>query len=198
VKSYIFLKTYFLFIIDNADTDTTTTLPNLYYDEALVSSDINDTINTDHGSINEFHLLAASENRNISIKNNTCVVVTRSISEEEEKPIINTVQMNNCTKPRHVLCETNTLVVQNFQYECFSKPKTLDLPALISSHLTHELCLSVCQELQTKLAILHINKCFCLNGASPNLLNITTNFQKFRQKSCGNACPGVYDKICSY
>jgi hypothetical protein len=182
VKFYIFLKIYFLFIIDNADTDTTTTLPNLYYDEALVSSDTNDTINTDHGSINEFHLLAASENKNISIKNNTCVVVTRSISEEEEKPIINNVQMNNCTKPRHVLCETNTLVVQNFQYECFSKPK----------------CLSVCQELQTKLAILHINKCFCLNGASPNLLNITTNFQKFRQKSCGNACPGVYDKICSY
>ncbi len=87
-------------------------------------------------------------------------------------------------------CETNTLVVQNFQYACFKKPKSFDLPALISNLLTHELCLSVCQELQTKLAILHINKCYCINGANPNILNITTDFQQYKEKNCGNVCPG--------
>ncbi len=180
-----------MLIIDNDDIDTTTTLHNLYYDDSLTSLDNNETVNTDHGSINEFQIIDSNENKNTSTKDNTCVVITRSVSEEEEKPILKNIPTNNCSKPRHVLCETNTLVVQNFQYGCFSKPITLDLPALISNHLTHELCLSVCQELQTKLAVLHINKCYCLNGASPTLLNITTDFRKFKQKNCGNPCPGI-------
>jgi hypothetical protein len=173
--------------------DTTTTLPNLYYDDLTISSDTNDTINSDHGSINEFLVINSSENKNSSIKDdNTCVLITRALSEEKEKPIIRNSLVNNCSTPKHVLCETNTLIVQNFQYACLSKPKTLDLPTLISSQLTHELCLSVCQELQTKFAILHINKCYCLNGIGPTSLNLTTDFQKYRQKNCGNACPGMF------
>ena len=117
---------------------------------------------------------------------------TRAITEEEERPVIKDLVLNNCTKARHVLCETNTLIVQKFQYQCLSKPQTLDLPALISIHLTHELCLSVCQELQTKLAILHIDKCYCLNGVTPHSLNITADFKEFKQEACGNVCSGIY------
>ena len=60
--------------IDNGDTDTTTAVQSLNYDKASINSDGNDTVDTDHGAINEFHLLAASENKTISMKNNTCVI----------------------------------------------------------------------------------------------------------------------------
>ncbi len=177
---------FFLLLIDNDETDltTTTTIRSLYYDDSLISSDNVTSVNIDHGSINEFQVIESNKTKN------TCVIIQRLISEEEEKPLLTSVQTTNCSQPRHVLCETNTIVIQNFQYACFIKPKILDLPALISNELTHELCLSVCQELQTKFAILHINKCYCLNGANPYVLNITTDFQKYRQKDCGNACPG--------
>ncbi|CAF0718155.1 unnamed protein product [Adineta steineri] len=177
--------------------DATTSLPSIYYDEALISSDSNNTANnTHHGAINEFHIIEVNENNTKSSKDNTCFLVTRSISEEEEKPILQGTPIINCSKPRHVLCETNTLIVQNFQTACLRKPKALDLPALISNQLTHELCLHICQELQTKLAVLHINKCYCLNGATPGLLNITTDFKQFQQKTCGNPCPGNSHEMC--
>ncbi|CAF4543378.1 unnamed protein product [Rotaria sp. Silwood2] len=180
---------------DDGALDTTTSLYSNYYDDSLSSiSDIDEVTHTEHETINEFQVIESNENQNIS--NNTCVVITRSISEENEKPIIRNTLRNDCSKPRHALCETNTLIVQKFQYGCFNKPNILDLPALISNHLTHELCLSLCQELQTKLAILHINKCYCLNGATSNSFNITTDFEKFRRKSCGNICPGNSHEIC--
>ncbi|CAF1125765.1 unnamed protein product [Rotaria sp. Silwood1] len=179
---------------DDGVVDTTTSLHNTFYDDALSSTDIDETVNLNHGSINEFQLIDSNENRNIS--NNTCLVITRSTTEEDEKPMIKNTLMDDCSKPRHVLCETNTLIVQKYQYDCFNKPNVLDLPALISNHLTHELCLSVCQELQTKLAILHINKCYCLHGSNSNSLNITTDFEKFRQKKCGNVCPGNSHELC--
>jgi len=175
---------YFLFLlIDSDEIETTTTIHSLYYDDGLVSDNVTN-IDVDHGSINEFQLIESNENKS------TCVIIQRLISEEEEKPLLKSISTNNCSQLRHVLCETNTIIIQNFQYACFIKPKILDLPALISNQLTHELCLSVCQQLQTKLAILHINKCYCLNGANPYVLNITTDFQKYRQKDCGNACSG--------
>ncbi|CAF1131269.1 unnamed protein product [Rotaria sordida] len=179
---------------DNGVTDTTTSLQNLFYDESLISSDTDETTNTDHGSINEFQVIDSNEDQNIT--NNTCIIITRTISEEEEKPIIKNLSINNCSQPRHVLCETNTLIVQKYLYDCFNKPNIFDLPALISNYLTHELCLSLCQELQTKLAILHINKCYCLNGATSNSFNITTDLQNFQQKNCGNFCPGNSHEIC--
>ncbi|UJR31253.1 hypothetical protein I4U23_018755 [Adineta vaga] len=182
---------------DNDESDTTTsTVHNIYYDQSFILTDSNETVNTDHSAINEFQVIDSNDNNNSSYLKNTCVLITRSISEEEERPIIRNIPSNNCSKPRHALCETNTLVVQNFLYGCFSKPKALDLPALISDQLTHELCLSVCQELQTKLAILNLNKCYCVNGASPSLLNITTDFSKYEQKSCGKTCPGNSHELC--
>ncbi len=169
---------------DEIDTIKTTTVADLYYDESVISSTDSESIIVPHGAMNEFQVVNYEENKN------TCVIITRSNNEEEEKPIIKNLQTDNCTQPRHVLCETNTLVVQNFHSTCLKKPKIFDLPALISDHLTHELCLSVCQELQTKLAILHVNKCYCLNGARPNTINITTDFPEYQQKTCGDACPG--------
>ncbi|CAF1131378.1 unnamed protein product, partial [Rotaria sordida] len=172
---------------DDEAIDTTTSLHNLYYDDTLSSSDIEETINPDYGSINEFQLIDS---------NNTCMVITRLVIEVDEKPIIKNTSMKDCSKPRHVLCETNTLIAPKYQYDCFSKPNILDLPVLISNHLTHELCLSLYQELQTKFAILHVNKWYCLNGATSHLLNITTYFEKFRQKNCGHFCPGNSHELC--
>ena len=181
-------------LIDYDDTDTTTSLTNVFYDNALLSSNITDNFSSNHGSINEFQAINASANGTVDIKDKSCVVVTRLITEEEERPMLQSTNTNDCSKRRHVLCETNTLVVPKFRYNCFSKPKVLDLPALISNILTHELCLSTCQELQTKIAILHINKCYCLNGATPTTLNITTDFATFRKENCGKPCLGMYNK----
>ena len=189
-----FLKRIMFCLIDAGDTDTTTSSINVFYDNVLSSSNITDNSSSNHGYINEFQVISTSENGTADTINQSCVVVRRLISEKEERPVLQNISKTTCSKRRHVLCETNTLVVPNFQYNCFSKPKVLDLPALISNHLTHELCLSVCQELQTKIAILHINKCYCLNGVAPTVLNITTNFATFRKKRCGKVCPGMYNK----
>lgn len=174
-----------LFLSDNDDTDsaTTTQVIGLFYDESLVSSDDNDTI-TPHGAINEFQAINYEEHKN------TCVVITRSVTEEKERPVLQSTPTENCTQPRHVLCETNTLVVQGFQYACLKKPITFDLPALISNELTQELCLAVCQELQTKFAIIQMNKCYCLQGSSPSSANISTDFAEYRRPTCGNVCGG--------
>ncbi|CAM4740124.1 unnamed protein product [Rotaria magnacalcarata] len=179
---------------DEKDTDTTTTMKNFYYDEAAKLTDSNDTSLPDHGAINEFQLIDAGDNET---SNNTCMIISRVIAEEEERPSIISQLKNNCTKPRHVLCDTNPLIVEKFQVNCFIKPHVLDLPALVSkTQLTHELCLSVCQELQTRLAILHMDKCYCLNGVASSVLNITTDFENFRQKTCGNPCPGNANELC--
>ncbi|CAF3088507.1 unnamed protein product [Rotaria socialis] len=179
---------------DDKDPDATTTMKSFYYDEAAKLTDSNDTSLPDHEAINEFQLIDASDNKT---SNNTCMIISRVIAEEEERPSIISQLKKNCTKPRHVLCDTNTLVVEKFQVSCFSKPYVLDLPALVSkTQLTHELCLSVCQELQTRLAILHMDKCYCLNGITNGVLNITVDFEKFRQKSCGNPCPGNTNELC--
>ena len=169
---------------DDVDLATTTQVISLFYDESLVPSNENDTDITVHGSINEFQAINYEDNKN------SCVVITRTMREEEERPFLNSNSSGDCTQPRHVLCETNTLIVQNFQYACLKKPKTFDLPALISTHLTHELCLTICQELQTKFAIIQIDKCYCLLGSNPSAVNISTDFTEYRQNLCGNVCPG--------
>ena len=172
------------------NTAATTTIHSVYYDQSLISSDVNKTVNASSVSIDEFQVVEVEEKQNVSTYRDSCLVLTRTADKEEEKPIIESYALNNCSQPKHVLCETNTLVVQNFQYACLAKPLTLDLPALVSQQLTQELCLSICQELQTKLAILQMDKCYCLDGATPNLLNVTVDFEKYRQKDCGNPCPG--------
>jgi hypothetical protein len=134
------------------------------------------------------------DNNDSNITDQSCIISTRTVIEENERSILKTTPMNNCSKARHVLCETKTLIVRNFQQGCFRKPLTLDLPALISNRLTYELCLSVCQELQTRIAIIHIDKCYCLNGASSKVFNLTADLEKYQRKDCGFPCSGMFQK----
>jgi hypothetical protein len=137
-------------------------------------------------------MINPTENKISSIINDSCIISTRTIHEDEERPTLNSILMNNCSIAKHVLCETKTLIVRNFEKNCFNKPLTLDLPALISNRLTYELCLSVCQELQTKLAVIHINKCYCLNGFPSKTFNLTADFGKHKKPDCGYPCSGMF------
>lgn len=162
-----------------------------YYDD-LISIESNPIY---QASINEFQMINPSENKNNSLNDDSCVISERSSVEVEERPIVKIISEKNCSTAKHVLCETNTLIVQDFQQGCFRKPSILDLPALISNRLTYELCLFVCKELQTKLAILHMNKCYCLNGISSKAFNLTDNLGKYQKKACGNICSGIFDRL---
>ncbi|CAF0983844.1 unnamed protein product [Adineta steineri] len=145
---------------------------------------------------NEFQMMNPIENNNLSITDDSCIISTRTIAEEEEKPLLKNLPMNNCSQARHVLCETKTLIVRDFQQGCFRKPIILDLPALISNRLTYELCVSVCKELQTTIAIIHINKCYCLNGYISKSFSLATDLRKYQQTSCGNPCSGNKNEQC--
>ncbi len=146
-----------------------------------------------HENINEFQMINPKENKTVNINDDSCVISSRTSVEIEERPILKSISEKNCSTPKHVLCETNTLIVREFQQGCFRKPSILDLPALISQHLTYELCLSICKELQTKLAILHIDKCYC-TAVNSKPFNLTVNFGKYQKKECGNPCPGIFDR----
>ena len=179
------------FALGDATEETTTSMHSSFYEDSLISSNVNDTISRgDVPLINEFHTSEIREMKNSTIDDDSCVLVTRTVLEDDERPVVKATRAANCSTPRHVLCETSTLIVPNFQYACFRRPATMDLPALISEQLTHELCLSICQELQTKLAVLNINTCYCLNGAAPHLVNVTVDWPKHRTKTCGDPCPG--------
>jgi hypothetical protein len=156
---------------------------NLYYED-LASAISNGSIH--HSSVNEFHMSDSN------MTDNSCVVSTRMMIEEDERPILKSIQTNNCSKRRHVLCETNTLIIRNFQQACLRKPLIIGLPAMISNQLTYELCLSVCQELQTKIAVIHINKCYCLNGFISEKFNLMTDLEKYQETNCGNTCEGMF------
>ena len=167
---------------------------NLYYQDlsSLVSNDTSDYL-----PINEFQMINPIDNKNQSnIMDLSCIVSIRTTLEEYERPVLNSIQMNNCSKSRYVLCETKTLIIRNYEQGCFQKPLTFDLPALISNELTYELCLSICQELQTKLAIIHINKCYCLDGFASKSFNLTADLEKYQQKNCGNPCLGNRNELC--
>jgi hypothetical protein len=180
--------------LDQADSQTTTIIYNMFYDQALVSSDNNESIdNSNHALINEFQLIEPNENQTTSSYDTKCLLVTRTAIGEVDKPILD-AKPNECSIPRHVLCESNALVVQNFQFTCLRRPLTLDVPSLISNALTYELCLSVCQELQTRLALLNIDRCYCLNGVTPKLLNIESDFLPYQSGTCGQPCPGMFTK----
>jgi hypothetical protein len=177
--------------LDVSNTNSTSQRPNEYYEDLTSLESINSIYRS---SINEFQMINPTEMNNSSMIDNSCVISKRTVIEAEERPILGNTQMNNCSKAIHVLCETKTLIVQNFQQGCFRKPLTLDLPSLISNRLTHELCVSVCRELQTKLSIIHINKCYCLNGITSKVLNLTEDLRNYQQNSCGNSCSGMLIK----
>ena len=163
---------------------------SVYYDDLS-------SISTDRSisrlSINDFQMIDSTASNNSNLTDNSCVISTRTIFDEE-RPILESISKNNCSTPKHVLCETKTLIIQNYQTGCFFKPLTLDLPTLISNHLTHELCSSVCRELETSFAIIHMDKCHCLEGSFSKAINFQTDFQKYERKNCGNPCSGMFSK----
>ena len=149
-----------------------------------------------HPTMDEFQMSNPNENKSSNMNDDSCLIVTRVSNEDDEKPTLTSNSIKNCSQLKHVLCETKTLIVRDFQQGCFRKPLILDLPALISNRLTYELCLSVCKELQTKLAILQMNKCYCVNGISPRLFNLTADLAKYQQIDCGDPCSGNRHESC--
>ncbi|CAF1522551.1 unnamed protein product [Rotaria sordida] len=153
-------------------------------------------VNINRSSINEFQLINSNEMNDSTRKNNSCLVFTRTIINDKESSILKNTQMNNCSKPRHVLCITKPIINRQFEKGCFHKPLTLGVPVMISKHLTYELCLLVCKELETNLVILHINRCYCLNAAVTWLIETMRNSSKYRKIDCGNPCPGNKHEQC--
>ena len=152
----------------------------------------NANINT--SSINEFQMINPNEDNNSSIKDDSCLVVSRTITDKNGSFILKNTQINNCSQSRHVLCKTKPMYDFSSSIGCYSKPLTLDLPAMISNHLTYELCLSVCQSLETNSAVIHMNKCYCVNADILQILTLISNHTKFATKDCGNPCSGMFDK----
>ena len=163
----------------------------MYYDD-LTSSESD--VDGYRLTIDEFQMNYPREDNTLNTTDHSCIVSMRTIVDENERPILKNVQVNNCSKARYVLCQTKTLIVRNVQHGCFRRPLILGLPVLISNQLTYELCLSVCQELQTNLAIIHINECYCLQDFASKVLNLETDLQSYRQKDCGKPCSGMFQK----
>ena len=135
-------------------------------------------------------MINPSENKTSGINDDSCVIAMRVLYDDDERPLLQSNSSRNCSVPKNVLCETSTLIVRDFQQGCFRKPLLHDLPALISNRMRYELCLSVCQELQTKIAIVHVNKCYCLNGISARVFNLTADLIRHQKGSCGKVCSG--------
>lgn len=177
------------FVDDQWEEQASTQTFNVYYED-LTSFAIDDGMYS--VSNQDFQVISPIDNSNVSITDDSCIVLSRTEVKAEERPILKTTVESNCSIPRHVLCETKTLIVDRFQKSCFRKPVLMDLPALISNHLTHELCLTICEELQTTLVIIHINKCYCLNDYVLRPMNFTKDLSKFQRTSCGQLCSGKF------
>ncbi|CAF1411640.1 unnamed protein product [Rotaria sordida] len=148
-------------------------------------------------SINEFQMINSNDDNNSSIQDDSCLVLTRLIIDEKQRSsIFKNSQIHNCSKPRHVLCKARTILGYNSHQICYSKPSTLGLPAMISNHLTYELCLSVCGILKTSSAVINMNKCYCVDVAESLMIDIEGNHVKYRTKDCGNPCPGNQNERC--
>ncbi|CAF3918278.1 unnamed protein product [Rotaria sp. Silwood1] len=159
-------------------------------------SSLGSNLNINRSFINEFQLIDFNEINNSTRKNDSCLVFTRSVIDDKGSSILKNIQINNCSKPRHVLCKTKPIISSHSEKGCFHKPLTLGVPVMISNHLTYELCLSVCKELETNLAVLHENKCYCFNAAFTWLAEITRNNSKHKRQDCGNPCPGNKYERC--
>lgn len=146
-------------------------------------------INISRPSINEFQMINLNENNHSTVKDDSCILSTRSVIDEKESSVISNAQMNNCSTPRHVLCKTRSPAFRSHEH-CLSKPLTLGLPTMISNYLSHELCVTICIDLMTNLAVLNKNKCYCLNVDYSKMVNKRLFYEKYRTKNCGNFCPG--------
>ncbi|CAF3311986.1 unnamed protein product [Rotaria sp. Silwood2] len=174
---------------------------NISSDELINEDDTNipslgSNIDINRSSVNEFQLIDLNEIKNSTRKNDSCLVFTRSVIDDEGSFILKNTQINNCSKPRHVLCTTKPIITHHSEKGCFHKPLTLGVPAMISNHLTYELCLSVCKGLKTNLAVLHVNKCYCFNAAYTWIAETSRNNSKHKKQDCGNPCPGNKHERC--
>ncbi|CAF2262259.1 unnamed protein product, partial [Rotaria magnacalcarata] len=150
-------------------------------------------INISRPSINEFQMIHLNETNNSTVKDDSCILSTRSVIDEKESSVISNAQMNNCSKPRHVLCKTRSPSFRSHEY-CLSKPLTLGLPTIISNYLSYELCVTICVDLKTNSAVLNKNKCYCLNADYSKMVNNKLIYEKYRTKYCGNFCPGTLNR----
>ncbi|CAF2076040.1 unnamed protein product [Rotaria magnacalcarata] len=137
-------------------------------------------------------MINSNENNKSTINDDSCIVVTRPMLDQQGISILQTTQIHNCSKPTHVLCKSKTKLAAPLHPVCLEKPLTLGLPAMISNYLTHELCLSVCNELKVNLAVLQMNKCYCLKSFLTHLSKIISPHEKYRKEHCGNPCPGMF------
>ncbi|CAF4155070.1 unnamed protein product, partial [Adineta steineri] len=140
--------------------------------------------------INEFQMANVD---NSTGKNDSCLVFTRSVIDNS---IVTSTSIDNCSKSRHVLCAIKPIMGSNSLFGCFPKPLALGVPAVISNHLTYKLCLSICQRLKTKLAILQTNRCYCINHGTTWLNETTRNNVNYEKVHCGNPCPGNKHEQC--
>ncbi|CAF2101262.1 unnamed protein product [Rotaria magnacalcarata] len=130
-------------------------------------------------------MINSNENNKSTINDDSCIVVTRPMLDQQGISILQTTQIHNCSKPTHVLCKSKTKLAAPLHPVCLEKPLTLGLPAMISNYLTHELCLSVCNELKVNLAVLQMNKCYCLKSFLTHLSKIISPHEKYRKEHCG-------------
>ncbi|CAM4971429.1 unnamed protein product [Rotaria socialis] len=147
-------------------------------------------------SISEFQMINPNENNNSTVKDDSCIVVTRPTVDKQGSSILQTTQINHCSKPIHVLCRTKSKPGVGFHPVCLEKPLTLGLPAMISNYLTHELCLSVCKELKVNVAVLHMNKCYCFIYVPTRSSIFKPSHEKYQKQHCGKPCPGNENEYC--
>ncbi|CAF3464823.1 unnamed protein product [Rotaria sp. Silwood1] len=154
-------------------------------------------VDVDLSSINEIQMINSNDNKNSSIQDDSCLVWKRSIIDEKQRSSsLDNSQINNCSEPRHVLCRTTIMLGHSPHQMCYSKPTTLGLPAMISNHLTYELCASVCETLKTNIALINMNKCYCVDITETLIIDIEGNHVKYITKDCGNPCPGNQNEKC--
>ncbi|CAF4131268.1 unnamed protein product, partial [Rotaria sordida] len=160
------------------------------------SSVLLSNVNINLSLIDEFQMINLNEDNNSSIPDDSCLVLIRTVIDEKGSSILKNTQINNCSKPRHVLCKEKSMLGFNSVQNCYSKPLTLGLPVMISNHLTYELCSSVCQILETDLAVINMNKCYCFDVTLLYIFDMKGNHAKYQKKDCGNPCPGNQYERC--
>ncbi|UJR19626.1 hypothetical protein I4U23_022760 [Adineta vaga] len=158
---------------------------NISNSNVSTRSDLNNT----HSSINEFQMIDAGSNY-------SCLVFTRSTTEHIEIDVLKKTSISSCSDPRRTLCKTKSIIGYNTLSGCFQKPLTTGLPSIISNHLTHQLCIASCRNLEAKLAIFQMNRCYCLNAGTIWLNKTSPIHSKYKKGHCGRPCPGDKREHC--
>ncbi|CAF3973159.1 unnamed protein product [Rotaria sordida] len=183
------------FLLDTNPSNTKSNLqPSGPYTRS--SSVLLSNVNINLSLIDEFQMINSNEDNNSSIPDDSCLVLIRTVIDEKGSSILKNTQINNCSKLRHVLCKEESMLGFNSVQNCYSKPLTLGLPVMISNHLTYELCSSVCQILETDLAVINMNKCYCFDVTLLHIFDMKGNHAKYQRKDCGNPCPGNQHERC--